>query len=172
VTGLLKIYIDICLLRASPADLPPYAVLLGLAATAYVLVGVLLLAPVAGIGTAVLQTLVDVALLAALLRLVLQVHGRAERFPQTLSALLGTGALLGLVAWPLLLSMYAAQAQGGEPAALSILALLALFVWTLVIIGHILRHSLSTSHVVGVLLATGYVVVSTVVLSALFPREV
>src|SRR5690606_15422087 len=97
-------FIDICLLRAGPQDLPASSVLRSLALFAYVASGVMILLPSVSFGSAVAQALVDTLLLVVLLWAVLRWRGLPERFAQALTALAGTGALLGLAALPLVLT--------------------------------------------------------------------
>lgn len=162
-------FIDICLLRAGPQDLPASSALLALTLLAYIASGVIVLLPSASPGSAVTQALVDTLLLAGLLRLALQWRGFPKRFDQTLAALAGAGAFLGMIAWPLVASIYYADAQG-LAAPFQSLLLLAVFVWTLAVIGHILRHALSTSYAVGFLFGTVYVMLSMGLLSWFFPQ--
>ncbi len=162
-------FIDICLLRAGPQDLPASSTLLVLSLLAYIASGVIVLLPSTSFGSAVAQALVDTLLLAGLLRLVLQWRGFSSRFDQTLTALAGAGAFQGMIAWPLVASIYHADAEG-LVAPFQSLLLLALFVWTLVVIGHILRHALSTSYAAGFLFGSVYVMLSMGLLSWFFPQ--
>lgn len=162
-------FIDICLLRAGPQDLPASSVLRSLTLFAYVASGVMILLPSASFGSAVAQALVDTLLLVALLWAVLRWRGLPERFDQALTALAGTGALLGLAALPLVLTVYQADAAGVATPFQSLL-LLVLFFWTLAVNGHILRHTLATSYAMGLLLGTVYVVLSLGVLGLFFPH--
>lgn len=163
-------FIDICLLRAGPQDLPASSALLALTLLAYIASGVVVLLPGADFSSAVGQALVDALLLAALVRLVLGWRGYPGRFEQTLAALAGSGAFLGLIAWPLVVSIYRTDAQESLAVAFQTLLLLALFCWTLVVIGHILRHALSTTYAAGVLFAAVYVSLSMGLLGWLFPQ--
>jgi hypothetical protein len=70
------------------------------------------------------------------------------RIPQTISALAGTGIILGLLALPLLLGFDASRPQPGLA-----LAYLGLFLWSLAVDGHIYRHALSITMGLGVLVA-------------------
>lgn len=162
-------FIDICLLRAGPQDLPASGMLLVPALLAYIASGVIMLLPSTGFGSAAAQALADAFLLGGLLRLALRWRGFSNRFDQTLTALAGAGAFQGMIAWPLVASMYHTGAQG-LAAPLQSLLLLALFVWTLVVIGHILRHALSTSYAAGFLSGMVYVALSMGLLSWFFPQ--
>lgn len=162
-------FIDICLLRAGPQDLPASGMLLVLTLLAYIVSGMIVLLPSTSFGSAVVQALVDAVLLAGLLRLTLRWRGFSSRFGQTLTALAGAGAFQGMIAWPLVASVHHANAQG-LVAPFQSLLLLALFMWTLLVIGHILRHALSTSYAAGFLFGAVYVTLSMGLLSWFFPQ--
>lgn len=150
---LLRIWLDMCRLRATPQQVPASSVLLALALGFYVLVGIVVALPGSGWSMAMLLTLLDLVVLAGITALVLRLTGKAARFNQTLSALAGTGALLGLLAVPLVL-----VAPDPVPAWAG-LAWLAILFWSLAVRGHILRHALEIPFGMGLLLSAGYALV-------------
>ncbi len=97
----LRIFIDIVLWRRGPQDLPASGLLLAITLAAYVLVGVVQLALLDEPGaTWLVYLLADPVLLALFVWLLLRLYGHAERFQQTATAVLGTGALLGVALVP------------------------------------------------------------------------
>lgn len=82
---------------------------------------------------------------AALLFAALQVRGHPARWLQSYTALLGAGALFGLIslAYRGLASLFGA-------GWLAELLDLSLFVWSLAVMGHILRHALEIPLAMGV----------------------
>ncbi|NND58584.1 MAG: hypothetical protein HKN57_15160 [Xanthomonadales bacterium] len=78
----------------------------------------------------------------------LQLRRMPERLPQTLSALAGTGIILGALAFGLLM-----QADPEVNQSLLGLAYLALVGWSLAVDAHIYRHALSINLSGGVLVA-------------------
>jgi len=164
---LMRTYIDICLLRANPQDLPASTFLLALAILWYYL-GSLILAMVSlDFGIAFLFALVDTLLLSVLAWLLLWTRNLASRFEQTLSALAGTGALLSVFGWPILLWEHTMAGDLNE-AVLPAMLLLVIMIWNIVVIGHILRHALSTSMAFAAALSILYMFVSLNVLRGLF----
>lgn len=167
--ALAKPFIQICLLRSSPQDLPPSGLLLGLALGAYTLTGIagwMTLFPAhEAMGAALSSTLLLIGLTGSMLYM----QRLKSRVVQTLTALAGTGALLQLVELPF--SRWLAQADGpGE--SLPTLGLLAILVWSLAIGGHVLRHALSTVFTLGLLLAVVIYWLSASILIAMFPLPV
>ena len=168
---LLDFFIDLCLLRATPQQLPASPVLFWLSVVAELLAGTLLISGArAGVFAALLETLVDVLLLLLLLYLALQARNLTARFLQSATALLGASALLSLLAMPLL-ALSSSGGEGSGLAALAALLLLALIIWNMVVLGHILRHALRLSFAIGIALAFAYTSLSYMVLYQLFPAS-
>ena len=74
-----------------------------------------------------------------------------ERLPQTLSALAGAGILLGMLSFVLLV-----QADPDQQQPVLAMTWFMVFFWSLIVDGHIYRHSLSVSMQQGLLIAAGY----------------
>jgi hypothetical protein len=168
--ALIDYFIALCLLRAAPQDLPASPTLLNALGLAYLAVGVLVGA-VAGqpLGPALAQTLVDLAFLLGLLYAGLRLAGRLPRFQQSAAALVGSGAVLSLlVVVPLGL---ASDGSGSEFTGAAAILFLALLVWSIVVTGHILRHTLNIPLVQGALIAAGYNLLSYALMGALFTGD-
>lgn len=169
MAALLKLFLDIALLRRGPQDVPASPVLCGLALLAYAALGFLLFAVGASPLIAVGQTVLDLVLLTGVVRTLLAAHGHRARFRQTFTALTGTGALFALAGLPLTLWLLETGPTPDAPALPSTLYLM-LVLWSVVVMGHVLRHALGVSRGVGLAYAFGYLVVSVVVMTALFPQ--
>lgn len=166
---LLTVFLNICLLRAGPQDVPAAGVVLLLAAGSYVGVDILVALTSYTFGQALLWSALDTLLLAAIAQLGLRWRGHPRRFQQTFSALTGSGALLSLVGWPFML-MLLRLPEGDADSALPSLLIVLLMFWSIAVIAHILRHALSSSYAVGVLLALLYAIVSWNLGAFLFPQ--
>lgn len=165
---LLRPFVEICLLRRGPQDLPPSPFLVYLALAAHaVSVGVQSLAIHSPL-TALLSGIVDTGVLAALTYSLLYVARRPARVPQTLAALAGSGALLGVLALVPTGWWFLARQGGADPGGAWVL-LLALVVWSLVVMGHVLRHALSTHLFAGLGLAAVFYWFAISVRETLFP---
>lgn len=166
--ALIRFFVELCLLRRAPQDLPGSSTLLGLILVinlvASVLVGLAagLAAPVA-LG----QGLADAVLTLGLLHLALSLTRRPARFLQLATALLGTGALLSLVAVAPLLLLSGAESRG--ETSLAGLPLIFLLFWSLLVTGHILRHGFDLRLGQGVLIAVAYNVLASTLINTLFP---
>ena len=158
--NIFKPYVDICLLRADPQDLPATQSVLTLSLLAYTATSIALTVTTQSFGSAVVYGLADTLTLAALTYTLLMVRRLPQRLTQTLSALAGTGVVIGLFALPL------ALIQNVPP-----LLLLLITVWSLTVIGHILRHALNVSLPMGILASMGYLLASLALASLLAPSS-
>lgn len=162
--ALLKLYRDLCLLRAAPQDLPFSRFLMLLSIVCYALVGLGVSLLDQDLGLSLVSAGVDAALMIGLAYLGLWIRDRIPRAVQTITALTGTGAFFGLLGWPLIASLQ--QVADDTPSSLSLL-LLGLIVWNMVVIGHILRHALDIPLWVGTGVALMYIYTSIRVMSVL-----
>ncbi len=166
--NLIRAFVDICLLRRGPQDLPTSGFLLYLTLVTYTVSGFLQALGVYPVGTAAMASITDTALLALLTLSLLYMNGLGVRVPQTLSALAGTGTVVVILAMIPTYWMYSAQARNSDHTMSSVL-LLVLTVWYLMVMGHIIRSALSTRMFVGVVVAIMYALVAWTVQIRLFP---
>lgn len=158
MVALFNLFLDICLFRKGPQDVPASTALLKLCLIAYTLSGLLVLLLNTSIPVAILQILLDLVLLSGLLYWGLILHHHPQRFEQSLSALTGVGTLMGLLALPLML--WIVNQTADDDVSLPSLLLLALIGWSIAITAHILRHAFETSLGFGILYALGYTLLS------------
>lgn len=158
--ALLEAFFNIIMRRRGPEDLPDSQFLMGGALAAYLLTQV----PVAVMlygwsASALLAIVADAALLALFFRALLQLMGRVTRYRRTLTALLGTGALLALPQAPLVFFSQLATAAGQTPLGPT-LGLLALLFWSIVVQAHIASRAMSRSFGIGLAVAVAYFILS------------
>lgn len=170
---LIRVFFDICLFRRGPQDLPTSSFLLHLTLATYAVSSFLLSLGSQPAATAAMAGITDTALLAGLTLSLLYTQGRRVRIPQTLAALAGSGTLLGLIALPPAYWLFSLQ-NTGSGQTLPIVVPLALIiwgvvVWSLVVMGHIIRSALSTRLVIGLAVAILFIGIEFSVQSALFP---
>ena len=149
---LLKTFLDICLLRANPQDLPTSRVMMFSALLAYGLADVVGVLDTLPVESAMLAAAVDTLLLVASVLLALRWRQLENRLPQTLSALAGGGALLSMLAW-----VTAGLTREWLPPAWVWAPFL---VWYVLVFGHVLRHALSITLPVGVAVSLLYLILS------------
>jgi hypothetical protein len=163
--AILNSFWKICLLRLAPQDLPTSSLLLALSLLMYVLssivVGLVNMSPL----SALLSGVVDVLIVAGLTFLLLWVRDLGVRYMQTLTALAGSGTILAVFAAPVL--WWQVQQPDVLPMV-STMLMMALLTWNLVVVGHVLRHAITTKLYLGILIALVYLYVAISIISSLF----
>lgn len=163
---------NIALRRLGPEDLPDSSFLLGLTLAAYVLLQVPLAWVAYGPANVIVTTIgISALLLIGFLWALLRLTGFRARFRQTLTALLGTSALLSFLSIPFSLWREATLDMQSTSALPSIF-IFGLMLWSLAIDGHILSRALSRPFAIGLLIAIAYFFLHTTVLFELLPQTV
>lgn len=164
--------LNIALRKLGPEDLPDSGFLLGLTLVGYVLMQVPLAWIAYGPSNAVLSTIiVSAVLLVVFIWALLRVTGFRQRYRQTLTALLGTSALLSLMSLPF--SVWREATVGLQAAsALPSIFIFAIMLWSLAIDGHILSRALSRPFAIGLMLSISYFFLHTTILFELLPDTV
>ena len=145
--------IGIALLRAGPQDLPFSPLLMGLTIVATGTINL----PVIQRYTPDAEPLAQIGLLVgynlAFLGGALWLRGHGARFVQSASALFGTDAVISVAALPVLLLV----GQPDEANALGALGFLALLIWNIAVVNHILRAALAVNTTVSLIASLAYI---------------
>jgi len=168
VQALIVFFFQLCLLRRAPQDLPASDTLFGLALTADIASGFLGgiaggVNPFVGLGESVTEVSMMLALLSVSLRLI----GHPARFNQAATALLGAGALIGTLALPAI-AMIPSGDSASDIAALGVLLLVGFLCWSILVTGHVLRHTFAINLGQGIGIAVAYQILVILVIDALF----
>lgn len=166
---IVQAFLDIAMLRRGPADLPASRFLLTLAGVAYLLTGALTVASYSrSAGDFLGQLGLDLALTLGFFTAVLALNRKTGRIEQTLTAVLGTGAVLAVVSLPLTIWL---DTQGAESAAaiFPAVGIYLLVLWSIGINGHILRCALEIPYAGGVVLAAAFFILNVAIFARLFP---
>lgn len=161
-------YIDIALWRRGPQDLPAVGILLPLTVAAYVLLSGALGEALPALRDRWLpQVFADTAFVALWYWLLLALMRRRERYLQTAAALFGLQTVL---AAPTILSAWLLQRFAHDTVWLTVCyaGALAMAVWTVAAIGHVLRAALERPLALCVLLAFAQMLAEELVLLAMF----
>lgn len=160
-------FVQICLLRQGPQDLPTSGILLAIALTAHTVVSILLSSISLNALNAIFWGVLNTVLLVVLTVTILYVQRRFARVIQTVTALAGTETVFAVIALPILGPLYGADKAAGEGVFAALLVII-LTLWSVVVVGHILRHALSTPYFFGLVLALVFYFISDSVFKALF----
>lgn len=159
---LIQKFVDICLFKAGPEDIPANKQLLGWVLLAYFIVSVLINQIDMSFRISVWSSFSELIVLAAFLYVLLKINGYLLRYQQSLAALAATGSLLGLLALPFLSAFHQYSDQANTNNFL-LLALMLLMFWSLMVTAHIFRRALDTSAGKAVALTVFYVLVAIII---------
>ena len=149
-------------LRAGPQDLPASWTITTAVIAVYLGVG-MYTGQQLGDGDAAIKSLSISALQFSAVAVLLYVRKYPERLAQTLSALAGTGAILGFLAF-----LFVMQADPDQNQPILALAWFGIFVWSLAVDAHIYKHALAITMPQGVLVAVLLLAASYLLIEAVF----
>lgn len=158
-----------CLLRRAPQDDPLSYSALQWSIVAYVLMDLWQARASSDWPATLGMTLLDILVMVLFAWTLLLLMKKSARLVQTLTALAGTGTVLGVVGLPLILQTARTQTEDG-PAGILVLGWLLMLVWSIAVQAHIFRHALSTGYGTGLLLAGLHTVLIVTLVEMLFPR--
>lgn len=167
---LINLFVDICLLRAGPQDVPSSGFLFMLTAVLSVVTGTIAsIKSFGGFVPALFAQVLDLFLLATFLYIGLSIMRLKARFHRAVTALLGTGVLINLLFMPIELMM------GEDPsrsfmAELASILILFLIIWALVVMAHIMRHAFDIRFSGGMLIALVYFLIINWAVVGLLPQ--
>ncbi len=169
MSALFNYFFELCLLRAKPQDLPASGVLLGLVILANMSVGVLAFNGFyGGLLRALMASMTENLFFLTTLAALLHFKGVLPRFIQSATAMLGSSTLLAIILIPLY-SMGGGAADHTAMAVVADLGALLLLIWSLMVMGQILRHTLDIPLGRGILLAMVYFLLSSLFVGSIFP---
>lgn len=159
---LLQRFIQICLFKAGPADVPASHWFLKLVCMVYFLMGVMVSHIDHDWQVSFATSLTDTLLLLLVCWFLLYLRGMTGRFIQMATAMAGTGAIMGIIGWPVLW-LFRQVEPHGQLTSLVLLLVLVLMFWSLFITAHIFRHALEVRPGMAAILTVGYTIVSLIV---------
>lgn len=154
---LLKVFVDICLMRAGPQQLPASTFLLALTLVVHAALGLVLALFTLPLPQALTAALLGTTVLLAMVRGLLLLHRKPQRLRQTATALAGSEVVFGLVALPLTVWFYAVEEDSQR--LLPSLLWMVVVVWGVVVVRHIFAHALGVRPGVALLFALAYTII-------------
>lgn len=165
--ALIRLFVDLCLLKAGPQDVPASAFLSGLVLATYLVSGFIILFIQAPLVTALGHVALGTLVMVGFLQVLLNIRDLSARFQQTLAAVLGSGTVLNVLALPV--TVWFVDSRMDNEVNASWIILFAMVLWSLVIFGHIIRHALGLALGAGILLGVLQLLLSEIVVNAAFP---
>ncbi|MBL1322084.1 MAG: hypothetical protein COA63_013645 [Methylophaga sp.] len=156
-------FIDLCLFRAHPSDLPASQWLLKLTLFTYFASGIAVNMFDSELGISALTSLVDVIFMIIVVVLLLNFRNFQTRYTQTVTALAGTGFCFTLVALPLFWWFYQIDIEQQAANLIALVFLFAWLIWGLMVTVHIFRHSLEVKAGTATLITLAYIAISILI---------
>jgi hypothetical protein len=141
---LLEQFIQICLLKKSPADLPASPAVLKLTLLLAFVISTLASLEDYGLTASAVSSLADMVLMMVTCWVLLSVKGFPERYIQTVMAMAGSGIVINTLALPVVWA-YGQFDASGQIASIVLMLLVFILIWSLIIISQIFRLSLEIS---------------------------
>jgi hypothetical protein len=167
-------FFDICRLHKRPQDIPESKNLLTFFAVVYGLLSISLATLSQPAEKAILAGIVELALIMVFTMALLQASGKASRWTQTVTALVGTGIIVNIIAFPVYILIGVGELNSLESStgqSFGLLLLAALACWNIVIMAHILRHALEINFAAAMFLSIIYIWIIFSFTSAIMPLE-
>ena len=155
-------YIDLCLFKASPAELPASDSLLKLTLLVYFLTGVALSYIDNSWIISIFTSLADMLFMMIAVALLLKFRGFQTRYQQSLSALAGTGVCIGIVGTPIMIWFNRIN-EAEQATSLAMIFVLALMFWSLMVTAHIFRQTLEIKPSSASILTVAYTLMSILI---------
>lgn len=138
----------VCTFRLAPQDIPRSGALLAAAVAANAMLSAAIYGRELDASSSLVMAAIETTVIIGLTIAVLQAFARPGRAVQTLTALMGAGAVIGAIVLVLLIL------DPTLPRALRI----GVFAWNLLVVAHVLRHALDVHFIVGAFVAVGYAI--------------
>ena len=167
-------FFDICRLIKKPQDIPESKNLLTLCLLFYGLLSIFLAGLSQTVDRAIVAGLLDVTLIMLFPFALLQVRGKLPRWPQTVTALTGTGIIISIIALPIYLLIGVGEANelgSSSEQVIGLLLLATLACWNIIIMAHVLRHSLEVNMMLAIILSISYIWIIFSLTSVIIPLE-
>ena len=171
---LFLVFFDMCRLIKRPQDIPESKNLLTLCAVVYGFLSILLANMSQPIENSILAGVIELVLIMIFTLAILQVSGKSSRWTQTVTALVGTGIIVSIIAFPIYILVGVGELNELESStsqSIGLLLLASLACWNIVIMAHILRHALEINFAIALFLAITYIWIIYSFTSAIMPLE-
>ena len=158
---LIEYYLNMVMLKARPQDCPASKGLQHFLVVIYFVLAVISALSIYNIWGSVVTSLLDLTILYMFTLVLLS--NKKERTHQTFNAFLGSGIIIGVVS-ALCSHLFQINPETETISDAGIIVFLLIFVWIVIVFGHIIRHAVDTSLSIGIALGLGYVIINTIVI--------
>ena len=171
MNSIFLLFIDLIRLRRGPQDLPASQNLLII--TGFLLIVTAMLGDHMNddLPGKLMFALTQVAILTATVWIILALNQKSERALQTLTAFYGTSVLIQLAVWPFRSWLLSIGEDAQQQATIPLLAVIALAVWSFVVMVHIYRNALDASRGKAILISIVTQIIIGMSMLTLFANE-
>jgi hypothetical protein len=155
-------YIEICLFKASPADVPNSLWLMKMTLFFYFVVSVLITQIEYGWKISLFSSLAEMMVTILVAWLLLQFRGFTARFQQTVTSLAGIGICFGILGTPIFYLVHMSDQQG-LVATVASLFILAVLIWSLMVTAHVFRMALEIKPSTAMMITVAYTILTVLV---------
>ncbi|NQZ53605.1 MAG: hypothetical protein HRT93_05045 [Piscirickettsiaceae bacterium] len=157
-------FIDICLFKAGPADVPSSHWLLKLTLLVYFILGVIVSRLDSAWDVSLFTSLADVLVMMVFVWLILSFRGLQKRYKQTLTAMAGAGSCIGIVGIPIVM-LFNQVSEQERLSNYTMLLMIAVMFWSLMVTAHIFRFALEIKPGMAAMLTLAYTILSLIVVA-------
>ena len=163
----LSLYFKLTFFKASPDQLPysPSCILKAL--VIYYSINLLILNTRSSALDIITQIIIELSLLALILKVGFKITKKPERFLQAFSALVGIGMVISIISVPVFYLFIPGFLQGQDINQTVINITLILMIWNLAVIAHILKRSFEISTLLSSVIAFNYLIVLEIIIISL-----
>jgi len=168
---LLRVILDICLIKKGPKDIPESIGLLKVAFFTYFVSGTLLLANDVSWFDAAIQALIEALLLGAFVYGVVRFFSLERRFSQSMTAIYASGTLITTLSVPYVF-MVASLSKHKELKNIAGIVVFWILCWSLIVMTNVIRETIEKKLWISLLLTFCYMYLSHLVISFVYPVNV
>ncbi|PHS22340.1 MAG: hypothetical protein COA83_11930 [Methylophaga sp.] len=155
-------FIDLCLFRASPSDVPASAWLLKITLLSYFVLSLIVNKLDNTWNTSFFVSLADIAVMVIIVGLLLTFRGFQSRYTQVIIALAGAGCCMAIIGFPIIWWFFQIEPEQ-QTASFALLMMVVLLIWSLMVMAQIFRHSLEVKSATAMLITIAYIMITLVV---------
>jgi len=155
-------FIDLCLFKAGPSDLPISQSLLKITLLIYLVISIVINQIDSDLNMSFFVSLTDVLFLMISTMLLLKFRGFQSRYVQTLTALAGSGSCIAFIGLPIIWWFYQIEPEQ-QATSYVMLLMIALMFWSLMVMAHIFRQSLEIKAGTAAMLTIVYTIIALLI---------
>ncbi len=155
-------FIDLCLFRASPSDIPASQQLMKVTLVIYFILMVIVNQLDVSWNTSLLISLADILVMIIFVRILLNFRNLKVRYVQVVTALAGSGCVMTIVAFPIMWWFYQTDPDQ-QATSIAMMMMIALLIWGLMVVAQIFRHALDVRSGTATIITIVYISISILV---------